>query len=168
MKILFLAAEAAPLSKVGGLGDVAGALPKALAALGHDVRVVIPFSGVIDRQRFKPKPLTKVSVPHVGGDQVARISEVRLEGVTFNLVAGPPIPRARRVYGASIAEDGPKFIFFSLAALGLCRVLDWAPEVVHANDAHTGPPFTGWRRPAFTTTCFKIPPRCLPSTTWCT
>ncbi len=138
MKILFLAAEAAPLAKVGGLGDVAGSLPRALAALGHDVRVVIPFSGLVDRQRFKPRLLTKVGVPHVGGDQVARVSEVRLNGVTFNLVAGPPIPRARRVYGAGIAEDGPKFVFFSMAALGLCRVLDWAPDVVHANDSHTG------------------------------
>ena len=138
MKILFLAAEAAPLAKVGGLGDVAGALPKALAALGHEVRVVIPFSGVIDRARYKPKLLTRVVVPHVGGDQVARIFEVRLDGVTFNLVAGPPIPRARRVYGADIAEDGPKFVFFCLAALGLCRALDWAPDVLHANDSHTG------------------------------
>ena len=138
LKILFLAAEAAPLSKVGGLGDVAGSLPKALAALGHEVRVVIPFSGVIDRQRFRPKLLTRVAVPHVGGDQVARIFELRLEGVTFNLVAGPPIPRARRVYGTDIAEDGPKFIFFCLAALGLCRALDWAPDVLHANDSHTG------------------------------
>ena len=139
MKILFLAAEAAPLSKVGGLGDVAGSLPKALAALGHEVRVVIPFTGLVDRERFKPRLVAKVAVPHVGGDQVARVSEVRLEGVTFNLVAGPPIPRARRVYGQDIAEDGPKFIFFSLAALGLCRVLDWAPDVLHANDSHTGP-----------------------------
>lgn len=138
VKILFLAAEAAPLSKVGGLGDVAGSLPKALAALGHEVRVVIPFTGAVDRQRFKPKPLARVAVPHVGGDQVARVSEVRLDGITFNLVAGPPIPRARRVYGQDIAEDGPKFIFFSLAALGLCRVLDWAPDVLHANDSHTG------------------------------
>jgi starch synthase len=139
VKILYLAAEAAPLAKVGGLGDVAGSLPKALAALGHEVRVAIPFSALIDRQRFKPKPLTKVNVPHVGGDQVAQVSEVRLDGVMFDLIAGPPIPHARRVYGTSITEDGPKFIFFSLAALGLCRVLDWTPEVVHANDSHTGP-----------------------------
>ncbi|MEP7356426.1 MAG: glycogen synthase [Anaerolineales bacterium] len=138
MRILFLAAEAYPISKVGGLGDVAGSLPQALAALGHEVRVVIPFSGVIDRQRFQPAPLVKVAVPHIGGDQLARISEVRQGGVVFNLIAGPPIPRARRVYGDDIHEDGPKFIFFSLAALGLCRALEWAPDVVHAHDSHTG------------------------------
>src|SRR5258706_14329618 len=138
VRILFLAAEAFPFSKVGGLGDVAGSLPWALAALGHEVRVVIPFSGLIDRQRFKPAPVAKVTVPHIRGDQVARVSEVRHGGVIFYLIAGPPIPRARRVYGDDIHEDGPKFIFFSLAALGLCRALDWAPDVVHANDSHTG------------------------------
>jgi starch synthase len=139
VRILFLAAEASPFSKVGGLGDVAGSLPQALAALGHEVRVVIPFSGVIDRQRFQPALVARVAVPHVRGDQVARVSEVRHGGVTFNLIAGPPIPRAHRVYGHDIVEDGPKFIFFSLAALGLCRALDWAPDVVHAHDSHAGP-----------------------------
>jgi starch synthase len=93
---------------------------------------------VIDRQRFQPVPVAKVTVPHIRGDQVARVSEVRHGGVIFYLIAGPPIPRARRVYGDDIHEDGPKFIFFSLAALGLCRALDWAPDVVHANDSHTG------------------------------
>ena len=138
LKILFLAAEAAPLSKVGGLGDVAGSLPKALAALGHDVRVAIPFSGVIDRTRFRPVVVTRFQVPHRAGAQTATVSEVRRGGVIFYLVAGPPIPKAKRVYGTSIAEDGPKFIFFSLAALGLCRALDWAPDILHANDSHTG------------------------------
>jgi starch synthase len=138
VRILFLAAEAFPFSKVGGLGDVAGSLPPALAALGHDVRVAIPYSGLIDRKHFQPVPVAKVAVPHIRGDQTARVSEARHGGVTFYLIAGPPIPRARRVYGGDIHEDGPKFIFFSLAALGLCRALDWAPDVVHANDSHTG------------------------------
>ncbi len=139
MNILFLAAAAAPLAKVGGLGDVAGSLPRALAGLGHDVRVALPFSGVVDRARWAPKPVARFDVPHVGGDQVARVSEVRLGGVTFYLIAGPPIPKAKRVYGTTIAEDGPKFIFTSLAALGLCRALDWTPDIVHGNDSHTGP-----------------------------
>jgi starch synthase len=139
VRVLFLTAEAAPLAKVGGLGDVGGALPKALRALGHDVRVALPFYGVIDRERFGPALVARVTVPHVAGEQTARVSVVTHEEVTYYLIAGPPIPRARRVYGKDSSEDGPKFIFYSLAALGLCRVLDWAPEVVHANDAHAGP-----------------------------
>src|SRR3989338_3013332 len=108
MRILFLSAEAAPLSKVGGLGDVAGSLPKALAALGHDVRVAIPFSGVIDRAKFKPAVVARFPVPHVRGDQTAVVSQVSHAGVTFYLIAGPPVPKTKHVYGASIKEDGPK------------------------------------------------------------
>jgi starch synthase len=139
MKVLFLAAEAAPLAKAGGLGDVAGSLPKALAALGHEVRVAIPHSGVIDTARFRPRRVARFHVPHVAGPQTARVSQVEHDGLTFYLIAGPPIPRAKRIYGAGIEEDGPKFVFFSLAALGLCRALDWRPDILHANDSHTGP-----------------------------
>ena len=54
------------------------------------------------------------------------------------LVTGPPIPQDRWIYGRSIEEDGPKFVFFSLAALWSAEALDWKPDVVHAHDSHTG------------------------------
>ena len=53
MKVCFIAAEAAPFVKVGGLGDVIGSLPKALRELGIDARVVLPLYSSIDRERFK-------------------------------------------------------------------------------------------------------------------
>ena len=62
MKILFVAAEAAPLVKVGGLGDVAGSLPSALIAAGHDVRVAIPGYGAIDWARWRPAQTVGVSL----------------------------------------------------------------------------------------------------------
>ena len=139
MNVLFLAAEAAPFVKVGGLGDVAGSLPRAVAARGHDVRVAIPGYGAIDWPGFRPDRKGRLEVPHSGGRQPAQLWETNSGEVPVYLLTGPPIPTERRVYGSSIEEDAPKFIFFSLAALEGCRELGFRPDVVHANDWHTGP-----------------------------
>lgn len=137
--MLFLAAEASPFVKVGGLGDVAGSLPRAVASLGHDVRVALPGYGAIDWARFRPRRLGRFDVDHAGDSQPAQVWETSSDGVPVYLVTGPPIPTDLRIYGSSIEEDGPKFVFFSLAALEACRALDFRPDVVHANDWHTGP-----------------------------
>lgn len=139
MKVLFLSAEAAPFVKAGGLGDVAGSLPRALATLGHDVRVAIPGYGAIDWARFRPEKRGQFAVPKVVGAERAEVWETSHGGVPVYLLTGPPIPRDSRIYGGSIEEDGPKFLFFSVAALEACRELSWRPDVVHANDWHTGP-----------------------------
>ena len=55
MKILFVAAEAAPIAKVGGMGDVVGALPKVLRAMGHDVRIFMPYYGFVPDKMAVPK-----------------------------------------------------------------------------------------------------------------
>ncbi len=133
-----LAAEAAPLAKVGGLADVVGSLPKALQALGHEVRVAIPGYGAIDWTRHNPRRRTGFPVYTTWGAPEAEIWEVPVDGVPFFLVTGSPIPRERWIYGRSIEEDGPKFVFFSLAALFSAEALDWKPDVVHAHDSHTG------------------------------
>jgi starch synthase len=139
LKVLFLAAEAAPFVKVGGLGDVAGSLPRALAALGHDVRLALPGYGAIDWESYRPEPLARFGVPRNGGAVAAEAWETANDGVPVYLLTGAPIPKDGRVYGSSIEEDAPKFLFFSLAALAACRQLRWKPDVVHANDWHTGP-----------------------------
>ncbi|HSP95491.1 MAG TPA: glycogen/starch synthase, partial [Thermoanaerobaculia bacterium] len=138
MNILFLAAEAAPFVKVGGLADVAGSLPDALRELGHDVRLAIPGYGAIDWVYFAPILRTRFDLPHAWGAQSADIYEARSGRTPVFLVTGPPIPKDGRIYGGGIGEDAPKFIFFSLAALFSCQALGWKPDVVHANDWHTG------------------------------
>jgi starch synthase len=138
VKILFLSAEAEPFVKVGGLADVAGALPAALRALGHDVRLAMPGYGAIDWLRYAPERRAGFDIPHAHGAQPAEIWEARAGETPIFLVTGPPIPKDQRIYGSGIDEDAPKFIFFSLAALLSCRALGWKPDVVHANDWHTG------------------------------
>ncbi len=139
MKVLFLASEAAPLVKVGGLADVAGSLPKALSDLGHEVRVALPgYGAAIDWSRWKPQWQTKLNVPRNWGDQPAEIWETWIGKVRHYLVTGAPIPGQGPVYGSGIQEDGPKFIFFSLAALWATQALGWKPDVVHGHDYHAG------------------------------
>jgi len=139
VRILFLAAEAVPLVKVGGLGDVAGSLPRALRALGHDVRVAIPDAMPVERDGFSPVLAARFDVPSAGGPVAATVSELQAGGTLFLLVGGPPIPRDGRVYGDGIGEDGPKFAFFSRAALEGARALGWKPDLVHAHDSHAAP-----------------------------
>ena len=138
MRVLFLAAEAAPLVKVGGLADVAGSLPGALRALGHDVRLAIPGYGALDWPGLQPKLSARFELPHAGGSQTAEIYEARTGTTPVFLVTGPPIPKDGSIYGSGIAEDAPKFVFFSLAALFSCQALGWKPDILHANDWHTG------------------------------
>lgn len=135
MKILFLAAEAAPLVKVGGLGDVVGSLPAALVRAGHEVRVAIPGYGAIDWARWTPEKIASVVVRRERGDQMADVFSANVAGIPYWLVTGPPIPRNATIY-ASIEEDAPKFLFFSLAALWTAAATGWKPDVVHAHDFH--------------------------------
>jgi starch synthase len=139
VKVLFVASEAAPLVKVGGLADVVGSLPKALGSLGHDVRVALPGYGTaIDWPRWKPQWQTRINVPRQWGDQPAEIWETWVGNIRHYLVTGAPIPGQGPVYGSGIQEDAPKFIFFSLAALWATQALGWTPDVVHGHDFHSG------------------------------
>ena len=144
LRVLFLAAEADPFIKIGGLGDVAGSLPPALRALSTpdlnvDVRVVIPFYQAIQRQDYPFRPTATFSITHANGKLRADVYQVELEGVPVYLVNGDPISAEAPVYTPDTAIDGFKFTFFSLAALELARQLDWAPDILHANDWHTSP-----------------------------
>src|SRR5260370_28308899 len=98
MKVLYLAAEAAPFVKVGGLADVAGSLPGALRALGHDVRLAIPGYGALDWPGLQPKLAARFELPHAGGQQTAEIYEARPGTTPLFLVTGPPTPNDVRVY----------------------------------------------------------------------
>jgi starch synthase len=81
LKVLFLAAEVAPFAKTGGLADVAGSLPKALKALGHDISVAMPRYVSTDVGRFAlTEVLSEFAVPFGEGTEPARILQGIIEG----------------------------------------------------------------------------------------
>lgn len=147
LRVLFLAAEAVPFVKIGGLGDVAGSLPPALrrlsfssegeASLEIDVRLFIPFHGAIQRNAYPLRRICRFKLPYAGGFTPVEVLSVEQNGLPVYLINGPLIPPDVPVYTSDTGVDGLKFTFFSLAALELARRLDWAPHVVHANDWHT-------------------------------
>jgi starch synthase len=140
LKVLYLAAEAEPLVKVGGLGDVSGSLPAALQATGEvDVRLVIPFYGIIQELPLQLQMVASFDIPHLAGPIRAQVFTTRLNELVVYLVSGNPIPPDAPVYSADPSQDGHKFTLFSLAALELARALNWAPDILHANDWHTAP-----------------------------
>jgi starch synthase len=143
LKILFLAAEAVPFAKVGGLADVAGSLPGAIRGLGHDVRVMMPRYGTIHSDRF---PMQKIGDPFPipigpGEEHVHLISSAIEAGtdkeVPVYLIWNEQYFSSRdRVYG--FEDDAQRFAVFGRASLAALEVLDWKPDVIHANDWHTG------------------------------
>lgn len=133
MKILFIAAEAAPLAKVGGMGDVVGALPAVLRKLGHDVRIFMPFYG------FLPDKLT-VQPHHVWNGyamfQFFQVFETVLPGtdVPLYLFEHPSFEPRRVYYGED--EDWRFTLFANGAAEFMWNY--WKPEIAHCHDWHTG------------------------------
>ena len=140
MKIYFIISEVDPFAKTGGLADVGGALPKALASLGHDVRIALPLYRQIDRARFglQATPL-QVRVP-VGETVLdGRVWEGRLpkSQVRVWLIEQPALFDRAGLYqeqGKDYPDNLTRFSFFSQAALRLLPASGWQPDVVHAHD----------------------------------
>ena len=138
LKILILSSEVAPFAQVGGLADFAGALPKALSKLGHDVRVALPRYRQIDGDRF--------SLKRTGGlFQVKLGAESRRTAAFETTLPDTPVPvyfiwderyfNRDGVYGFD--DDPQRFAFFGRAVLTLLEKLGWQPDVIHCNDWHT-------------------------------
>ena len=142
MKILFAASEVAPFAKTGGLADVAGSLPQALAALGHDVRVVLPRYRQIDRERFGLRHAATLHVPLASWKERCDILEGRLgKDVTAYFINKDIYYDRPGLYGTpqgDYTDNAERFIFFSRALPELCRVLDFTPDIIHCNDWQTG------------------------------
>lgn len=143
LKILFVTPEVEPFVKVGGLADMVGALPKELAKLGHDVRIVCPAYGSVKRigtWRALAEPLgVDVGTATRWARTWATVLPGSLVPVYFlennDFFARPEVYTGP--WGA--CEDNDlRFAFLSRGALTLCQQLDWTPDVVHGHDWTTG------------------------------
>lgn len=140
INVLFLAAEADPFIKVGGLGDVAGVLPRELRALSTndlklDVRLVLPRHPAVKAENLRPVELFSIS--RNGSEIGVEAFETSLDGMPVYFIDGDPIRTNGSVYSLDAKLDAEKYAFFSIAAVELARHINFQPDVIHANDWHT-------------------------------
>ena len=133
MRILFVAAEVAPIAKVGGMGDVVGALPKVLRQMGHDVRIFMPYYGFVpDKMKVPSEPIWNGYAMF----QDFSVYETLLPGTDVPLyLFGHPSFLGRSIYGG--AEEDWRFTLFANGAAEFAWNY-WKPQIIHCHDWHTG------------------------------
>lgn len=136
LNILMLAAEVAPFSKTGGLGDVLRALPLALEKLGQNVVVVTPLHGGIEAKRQLKMAITDIVVEFGGRRIVTAFRSGLINGKVpvYFMDHYDFFGHYKGVYGRN---DAVRFLFFSLAALELAKRLNFQPDIIHCHDWHT-------------------------------
>ncbi|MBI1747166.1 MAG: glycogen synthase GlgA [Acidobacteria bacterium] len=174
LKILLVAAEAVPFAKVGGLGDVVGALPPALQELGAEARLCLPSYQLIDNEKFNIQRSQTVPVFTVPmGPRTAEVTlyqgaspqndQVKVYLIGNNYYFGRDgiydDPRSRSGYW----DNGERYAFFMKAVLPALKALNWKPDIIHCHDHQTAlvPAFLRshyWNDPFFqnTATIFTI------------
>ena len=136
-RILFVAAEALPYVKTGGLGDVAAALPKALVKEGYDVRVVLPlYFNIPDKFRTTMQYLGCCYVSLAWRYQYCGVFTQKYDGVTYYFLDNEYYFKRNGIYGHY--DDAERFAFFSKAALEALPIMNFTPDIIHCHDWHTG------------------------------
>ena len=145
MKIMFVSAEVAPFSKVGGLADVVGSLPKVLEKMGHEVAVFTPLHGCIDQSKYGITELenSKLTIDYSYGQYYFNLKMAKLPGTknvnVFFLDNSKYFAPFHEVYPKNIDTryEHERFIAFSHAAIEYARLLNFKPDIIHSNDWHT-------------------------------
>lgn len=141
MKILCIASEVDPFLKTGGLADVTGALPQALHALGHDVRVVLPFYGQVDVARHRPElALDRIETWLPAGVKTFQVWDVpsRRDTVPVYLLKNDELFARSGIYdeysGHEFPDNALRYSYFCMAVLWMIKGLGWIPDILHCHD----------------------------------
>jgi starch synthase len=136
LNILLVAPEAVPYAKTGGLADVAGALPKALAKLGQRVRVILPRYSVPEITAISKRFTDNLAVPFDFGVRHSAVYVDRLSDVLFYFIDAPEYFSRGKLYGEP--DDAERFAYFSRAAIELAKISGERFDIIHLNDWMTG------------------------------
>lgn len=141
LKILMAASEVAPFARTGGLGDVLGSLPKALAKLGHEVKVFLPRYRAIDRSLALARLGWSLDIGSGDGAKpmvLEMLKDTRTK-VEYYFVRNDEYFDRPEFYrdpetGEDYDDNDQRFIFFSRAVLEGVKKLGWKPDIIHAHD----------------------------------
>ena len=149
--VAFIGSECYPFVKTGGLGDVMSALPKSLAKLNIDVKVILPRYKCIP-QKFQEKMEYRgsfdMNLCSDGKQYYVGIMEYQEDGVVYDFIDNDEFFSWGNPY-TNLIDDIPKFCYFAKAALAALNYLNWTPDVVHCHD---------WQAalvPLYLRTCFQ-------------
>ncbi|MBQ9807627.1 MAG: glycogen synthase GlgA [Ruminococcus sp.] len=136
MKILFAASEAVPFAASGGLADVTGSLPKAIAAKGHDCRIVIPlYKSISPELRAKMEFVKNITVDVSWRKQYCGIFKAEFDGITYYFIDNEYYFSRDGLYG--FYDDCERFVFFDRAVLEMLKFIGYTPDIIHCNDWQT-------------------------------
>ncbi len=145
MRVLMMSSEISPFAKTGGLADVAGALPQALAQRGHDVRLIMPLYQSVDRFKHRLLPLSRRLYADWGNERInaelMRCSYPCQYNIPTYFLQQHMLFGRKGLYGENhrdYPDNDRRFAFFNLAVLYAIKALDWCPDVIHLNDWQTG------------------------------
>lgn len=143
LKILIVSPEVVPFAKTGGLADVCGALPKALAKLEHQVKVILPKYKMVDEKRFLLSPL-HLNLPLIlVGDKRKNISVKSYNStspeVEYLFMVNDEYYNREELYkdrstGFDYVDNDERFIFLAKGVIEILKAMDWQPDVIHVND----------------------------------
>ena len=137
MNVLYVASEAVPFAKTGGLADVAGSLPQALKFEDVDIRVILPkFGKIPDEFKNNMEHVYDGELNVAWRSKFVGVDKYEHNGVTYYFVDNQEYFDREGFYGYD--DDAERFSFFCRAVLNLLPALDFWPDIIHTNDWHAG------------------------------